>query len=78
MFSTLARGYWERTAEAWTMPSRYRSSQYSPVPSTLPRTSARKARSPTPKAAPSSRAGSMCCSPRRMAPARAMPSMIFL
>ena len=48
MSSTLARGYWERTAEACAMPSRYRSSQYAPVPSTLARTSVRKARAPTP------------------------------
>ena len=47
MSSTRALGYSERTAEAWTMPGRATSSQYSPRPSTLSRTSERKARSPT-------------------------------
>ena len=47
MFRILARGYWERMAEPWTMPSISTSSQYSPVPSTFSRTSVRKARSPT-------------------------------
>ena len=78
MSSTRALGYSDRTAEAWTMPSMRTSSTYSPRPRTLSRTSERKARSPTPKVSPRSRAGSMAASPRRMAAARRMPSMIFL
>ena len=48
MDSTRARAYCERTADRWAMFSISTSSGYTPVPSTLSRTSTRNARLPTP------------------------------
>ena len=54
------------------------SSGYSPYPNTFSRTSRRKARLPTPYSSPFSRSSSICASPRRIAAASSIPSMIFL
>ena len=78
MSSTLARGYFERTADAYTMPSISTSSGYSPYPSTFSRTSSRKACFPTPYASPFSSDSSIFSSPRRIAAASWIPSIIFL
>ena len=78
MSITLARGYFERTADAYTIPSISTSSGYSPYPSTFSLTSRRKAFFPTPYTSPFSRFASIFSSPRRIAAASWIPSMIFL